>query len=103
MAVWTREINTNYSFPNIGILNVLKDGVLSRYEAVPHEGYVMYDINDNTTEPKIDLETGELILDEEGNIIEVPIIYYFTLAGFPLKYNFDRFPWVAVKLEEINK
>ena len=96
MAVWTREINTNFNFPNIDILNVLKDGVLSRYEAVPHEDYVMYDVNDNTTEPKIDQETGDIVLDEDGNPIEAPVTYYCTLAGFPLTYNFDNFSWVAV-------
>lgn len=96
MAVWTREINTNFNFPNIDILNILKDGVLNGYEAIPHEGYVMYDTNDNNVEQAIDPETGEPMFDDEGNPIEVPVTYYFTLAGFPKTYNFANFSWVAV-------
>ena len=96
MAVYTRELNTNYNFPNIDIFNVLKDGMQTRYEAVPYEGYVMYDTNDNNVELKLDPETGEMVFDEEGNPIEVPVTYYFTLAGFPLTYNFNNFSWVAV-------
>ena len=97
MAEYTRELNTNYNFPNIDILNILRDGVLSGYEAVPHEGYVMYDTNDNYTEPMIDPETGDMVIDPEtGRPIEVPIVYYYTLAGFPLRYNFANFSWVAV-------
>lgn len=84
MAEWTREINTNYNFPNINILNVLEDGVLSRYEAVPQEGYVMYDTQ--AEDYIVDPETTEL----------VPVTYYSTLVGMPKTFDFDNFTWVAV-------
>lgn len=91
MAIWTREINTNFNFPNIDIINIYKDGVLNGYEAKPQEGYVMYDTNDETVE--INPETG---------ILE-PVTYYYTLAGFPLAYNFDNFSWVAVPRSEVDE
>ena len=97
MAEYTRVLNTSFNFPNIDIFNILKDGVKTRFEAVPHEGYVMYDTNDEMTEPKIDTETGDFVKDPEtGDVIEVPVTHYYTLAGFPLNYNFDNFSWKAV-------
>lgn len=88
---WTRELNTNFNFPNIGIYNVLNDGVHMRYEAIPNEGYVMYDTNRNDTE--LNPDTME----------EIPVIYYYTLAGFPLNFNFDNFTWVAVLRSEVDE
>ena len=35
--------------------------------------------------------------------IEIPVIHYFTLAGFPLNYNFDNFSWVAVLRSEVDE
>ena len=90
MPVWTREINTNYNFQNIDIINVYKDGTLSRYEVVPHSGYVMYNTNANDVE--IDPETYE----------EIPVIYYCRLAGLPLTYNFASFSYVAVLESEVD-
>ena len=95
MAVWTREINTDYSFPNIDILNVFKDGVLSRYEAVPHENYVMYDTTDQIFEPQRD-ENGNFVLDEDGLPVQVQVTYYYTIAHIPKTFNFNNFTWVAV-------
>jgi len=91
MAEWTREINTDYKFPNIDILNVLRDGMISRYEAVPHEGYVIYDSAANDMEPQENPETGEMT--------EVPVTYYYTGAGFPLGYDFNNFSWKAVNAD----
>ena len=91
MGIWTREINTNLNFPNIDIYNVLEDGVLNGYEARPQQGYVMYDTNDNNFE--LDPTTDEL----------VPVTYYYTLAGFPLAYNFDNFSWVAVPRDSVDE
>lgn len=97
MAEWTREINTDFNFENIDILNVKCDGVLKRYEAVPKDGYVMYDTTENITEPKLDPETGEPETDPEtGEIIKEPVTHYYTLAGFPLTYDFSNFSQRAV-------
>lgn len=95
MAVWTREINTDFNFPNINILNVLKDGVLNNYEAVPQDGYVMYDTTDEHTDWIFD--------EEQGMYVEVPVTHYFTMAGFPLNFNFDNFTWVAVLRSEVDE
>lgn len=85
MATYTRELNTNFNFPNIDIFNILRDGVQTRFEAVPHEGYVIYDSAANDMEP-----------DPENPELEIPVTYYYTGAGFPLSYNFDNFSWKAV-------
>lgn len=95
MAVWTREINTDFNFPNINILNVLKDGVLSNYEAVPQDGYVMYDTTDENYDLQRD-ENGNIVFDENGNPIEIPVTYYYTIVGIPKTFNFNNFTWVAV-------
>ena len=97
MATYTESLNTNYNFPNIDIYNRYKDGVLCAYRAYPKEGYIMYDSNDELTEPKPDPETGDYIRNPEtGEIIEFPVTNYFTMAGLPLNYNFNSFSWVAV-------
>ena len=45
-----------------------------------------------------------MVIDEEtGMPIEVPVTCYFTLAGFPLNYNFDNFSWVAVLRSEVDE
>lgn len=90
MAIWTEELNTNYNFPHIDIVNVYKDGALSRYELRPHEGYVVYDTTENNTEwnPETDEET--------------PVIYYSRLVGFPATYNFANFTYVAVLESEVD-
>lgn len=92
MTVWTEELNANYNFPNINIYNHLKDGVLMGYNAYPQEGYVMYDTSDN---PQMDYnpETGE----------HFEVTHYFTMAGFPLNFNFDNFSWVAVLRIEVDE
>jgi hypothetical protein len=84
MAVWTEELNTSFNFPNINIYNKLRDGELRSYEIRPQDGYVMYNINHNFTEP--DPETGE----------EVPVTYYYVSSTVPLNFDFNSFPWRAV-------
>lgn len=91
MAVYTRELNTNFNYPNINIFNILKDGELNGYEARPYDGYVMYDSTANDTE--INPDTME----------EIPVTYYYTLAGFPKTYNFNNFSWVAVPRSEVDE
>ncbi len=95
MSVVTETIDTSFNFPHIDIYKRFYDGVHSAWRAYPQEGYVMHDTNDELTEPKIDPETGE--------IIEVPVIHYFTMAGFPLNYNFNNFSWVAVLRSEVDE
>lgn len=91
MATYTNELNTSYNYPNIDIYNILKDGVLNGYEARTHEGYVMYNSTANDTEP--DFENGG----------EKSVTYYYRRVGFPLRYNFDNFPWVAVPENEVDE
>lgn len=91
MAIWTEEINNNYNFPHIDIVNMYADGVLSMYQVRPHSGYVIYDTTENFTE--LDPETNE----------EVPVIYYSRLVGLPLRYNFDNFSYVAVLESEVDE
>ncbi len=91
MAVWTKELNTNYNFPHIDIYNRLGDGVLSGYQAIAHEGYVMYDTTANDTE--IDPDTME----------ERPVTYYYTLRGFPATFNFANFTMVAVPRDSVDE
>lgn len=74
-ATYTNEIATEFTFPNITISRILRDGVHTRYEARPDDGYVMYDTE---LDPETDGETP------------------FTLASFPKTYNFENFPYVAV-------
>jgi hypothetical protein len=93
MAVWTREINTNFNFPNIDIINIYKDGVLNGYEARPQEGYVMYSLSEVGTFDVMNPETGEITH-------ETP---YFVLIGIPLTFNFDNFDYVAVLRDTINE
>lgn len=93
--VWTREINVEFKFPNIDILNVYADGELKRYEAVPQEYYVMYDITDENYDLKRD-ENGNIIFDENNNPVEVPVTNYYTLALLPLGFDFSNFTWLAV-------
>lgn len=92
---YERELNTDYSFPNINIYNRISNGEHTGYQAIPYNDYVMYDKTENYTKPKLD-ENGNVMLDENGNIIEVPVKQYCTLAGFPLNFNFDNFPYVAI-------
>ena len=90
MAVYTESINTNYNFPHIDIYNRYKDGVLSAYKLIPHEGYVVYDTNANEIE--VDPETLE----------KIPVTYYSRLVIFPLNYNFANFSYVAVLESEVD-
>ena len=104
MAVVTETIDTSFNFPHIDIYKRFYDGVQNAWRAYPQEGYVMYDTNDELTEPKVDPETGDFVIDEEtGNIVEVPVIHYFTMAGLPLSYNFDNFSWVSVPRSEVDE
>ena len=91
MAVYTEELNTNYNFTNINIFNILKDGVLNGYKAIPYDGYVMYSpTNDVITLPP-NPETGE----------ETTEIYYGRQAILPLNYNWGNFDYIAVLESEV--
>ncbi len=91
MAVYTKEVTTEYTFPNITLYKLLKDGVQYAWEIRPIEGYVMYDTRDENYE--LDPETQE----------EIPVTYYYTVAGLPLRYDFANFPWVAVLRNSVDE
>ena len=71
---YERVLNTNFNFTNINIYNRISNGVHTGYQAIPYDGYVMYDTNDEEIP----------IYDDFGNIVGYQKSY-FTLAGFPLK------------------
>lgn len=100
MAIYTTEINTNYNIPNITVYNKLKDGVLSAYQVIPNEGYVMYDSTANDTEPVLD-ENGDFMFDENGEMIVQPTRYYCRLAGIPLRLPNKPYDYVAVLETEV--
>ena len=81
MANYTEQIANEIFFPNITVKKIVKDGVLSRYEAKANDGYVMYD--PSVTEKELDPDTLE----------EKDVTYYRTVAGFPKDYNFSKFPY----------
>ena len=89
---YERVLNTNFNFTNINIYNRISNGVHTGYQAIPYDGYVMYDTNDEEIP----------IYDDFGNIVGYQKSY-FTLAGFPLNYNFDNFSWVAVLRSEVDE
>lgn len=88
MAEYTRELATEYNFPNIEVYRKLEDGVHYAWHVNTVEGYVMYDTTDNYTE--LDPETME----------EIPVTYYYTEFSCPINYNFDNFTWIAVLRED---
>lgn len=89
---YTEVLNTNFNFPNINIFNVVdEEGTLNSYTVRPYEGYVMYNTNRNDTE--YDEETGE----------DIPVTYYYTVAGYPKTSTFANFPWVAVLRSSVDE
>ena len=88
MAEYTREIATEFNFPNITVYRKFCDGVQYGWRFESNEGYVMYDTTAEDTEPWVDPDTDE--------IIPVPTIYYYTNVDCPLRYDWDNFTWVAV-------
>lgn len=84
IAVYTEVVDNNFSFPNITIKQRLKDGVQIAWRAYPNEGYVFY----NTAEENWQQDDP----DSEPYLVT----HYYTMAGLPLNYNFDKFSYVAV-------
>ena len=72
----------SFNFQNITIEEIVKDGEVTRFEAKPNDGYIMYDPNEKDEE-----------LDLFGN--SHPVTYYRTIAGFPKNYDFANFPYIA--------
>ena len=91
MAVYTEEIATDKVFPNLTIYRQFKDGTHYGWKMTANEGYVFYDTTENNTE--LDPDTME----------ERPVIYYHTIAYFPLNFNWDNFPYVAVPRDSVDE
>ena len=91
MANYTEVLMTDHNFPHIDIINILRDGVSTGYEARTHGGYVMFDTT--ATNVELDPETD----------MEVPVTYYYVRRGFPVRYTFDYFPWVAVHRSSVDE
>jgi hypothetical protein len=84
MAVWTKEVATEFNFPNITVYRLLKDGVHNSWRFVSNDGYVLRDTSAQCTEP------------DPVTLEPVPVTYYYTNVDCPLNYDFDNFTWIAV-------
>lgn len=89
--MYTKEIATDFSFPNITIYKLLLDGEQYAWEAQANDGYVFYNVNANDTEWNEELQE------------DVPVTYYYTIKGLPLRFNFANFPWVAVPRDSVDE
>ena len=93
--------STSIALPNITVYELLQDGVLRGHRLTANEGYVIYDTSANEVEPKIDPETGDLVFDEHGNVIEIPVTYYFRQATIPVNVPVENWTWVAVPESDV--
>lgn len=94
MAIKYRVSTEHNVFPNLIIeerYNDTNPSVILGYRVTPQEGYVFYDATANDIE--YDPETG----------LEKSVIYYKTVAGLPINFNFDIFPYVAVLRSEVDE
>ena len=88
---FTFEIDTSFSFPNIDIYKQFYNGSQTGWRVTPHEGYVIYD----TTE--------ENWAQDSPDSEPYPVIYYYTAAYLPIRYNFDNFTFEAVPRSEVDE
>ena len=91
MANWTKEIATEFNFPNITVYRLLKDGVHNSWRFVPNEGCVLRNPSDNFTEP------------DPVTLEPVPVTYYYTNVDCPLNYDFDNFTYIAVLCSTVDE
>ena len=84
MAVYTYEVATEYSYPNITLYKSLRDGVQTGWRINANEGYVFYD----TT--AINLET------DPDTMEDIQVTYYYVVAALPMREDMVNFRWVAV-------
>lgn len=90
MAEYTYVVDTEKNiYPNLTVCKRLVDGVHNGWRVTANDGYVFYFTNDNNT---------ELVEDEYGNWVEVPVTYYYRITYLPQMYNWANFDLVA-KLE----
>lgn len=88
MAVYTYEIATDISLPNITVYRRLKDGELTAYRLTANEEYVMYNTASDFTH-----------IDEEGN--EYERIEYYRQATISKSVPVEDWTWVAVPEADI--
>lgn len=86
---YTKEINTELNFSNITVYNTFTDGIHDGYEARPDPGYVMYS-------PSSDV----IVAPDPITGAETTEIYYCTMVGMPLNFNFDNFDYIVVSETE---
>ena len=82
---------TNISLPNITVTEVISGGEVIGHRLTANGGYVIYDTAANDIAPRPDPETGE--------IIPVPITYYFREATIPINLPLEKWSWRAVREE----
>ena len=81
----------NITLPNITVTEVISGGEVIGHRLTANVGYVIYDTAANDIAPRPDPETGE--------IIPVPIIYYFREATIPINVPAEKWSWRAVREE----
>ena len=91
MAVYTYEIATDITFPNMTIYRRFTDGVHSAYRVSANYGYVLLDTS---------VEYNTFIDEVTGEYGDPP--QYFKTVYCSLRTNFDNFTWVAVNSEEVS-
>lgn len=97
MAEIVYVVSPTITLPNITVEEKYKDGVLISHRLTTNEGYVMYNTAENNTEPQIDPETGDYVIDQiTGMPVEIPITYYYKQATIPIRVPVENWTWVAV-------
>lgn len=91
MAEHIYEMANEFNLPNITVYKWLNNGVFVGWKIEANNNYVFYDPNDNST--GIDQVTGETIF----------VTYYHKTAYLPKNYNFNKFSWIAVNENEVDK
>lgn len=85
--MWTEKDNFDL-LENINVKSKFKDGVFQFYQIYPVDGFVLRIPNGDMYQT--DIETGDFVLDENGNkILEMP---YRTKGGATELAGYD---WVA--------
>lgn len=77
-----KELNTDFTFPNINIYNGYNGSKFIFYIVEPCDGYMLRNTESDTTTE-----------DENGNVVVVP--YYSKVAYLPTIYDFEKFPYIA--------
>ena len=88
MAEYRYEVSEKHNiYANMTVYKRLKDGELAGWHIEANEGYVFYSTNDK-----------DFVDEETGEIIPKP---FLVEAFLPSKFDFDKFPYVAILATDI--